>query len=242
MKYNCIVIDDDASSVNYLTELINGSEDLRLIATYLNPVNALIDMKKMPIIDILFLDVEMGEVSGLDILPLARPMAKKIIIVTAYPKYALNAFQVNADDFLLKPFGQIKFFTTVQRAIGEPKRRVDLQVQKMFYVKGKLKNTFNQMEIENLIAVEAEIGNVKLHAIKNTILGYHTIKDIEEFLEPYSEFLRVHKSFIVNAKFINSLMDDKILMTNGITIPMGKSYKKNLLSFIGDRTLKKGIS
>lgn len=237
MKYKCVIIDDDVKSIEYLTQLIEMSFNLQLVAAFQNPILALESMDKNQSIDFLFLDIEIGSISGLDLIPIVRQQAKQVIIVTAHPKYAIKAFQVNADQFLLKPFNELRFFTIINHMIREfYQEQMSRDASKLFYLKGPNKNTFNQINVDTIIAVEAAKNYVTVYTSSQATIGYHSLKEMHESLQGFPDFMKIHKSFIINTNHIQSVEIDTVKMANNLIIPIAASQTQAFRKFLKDRT------
>lgn len=237
MKYNCVIIDDDAHSIDYLSGLISAATNLQLISSFQNPIDALNGMNKEQDIDILFIDIVMGQVSCLDLIPAIRKLVKYIIIVSAHSKYAINAFEVRADHFLLKPYNELRFFTVLNHVIKESPERKFENADRLIYIKGLNKNTFVQIAVDAILIIEAAKNYINFHTKTGIIIGYHTMKDMLDALRVFPGFLRVHKSFIVNTKYITKIETDNLIMENSLMIPIGESHRTALRSFVKERTV-----
>ncbi|KPH13312.1 LytTR family DNA-binding domain-containing protein [Chryseobacterium sp. ERMR1:04] len=237
MKYKCVIIDDDVKSIEYLTQLIEMSFNLQLVAAFQNPILALESMDKNQSIDFLFLDIEIGSISGLDLIPIVRQQAKHVIIVTAHSKYAIKAFQVHADQFLLKPFNELRFFTVINHMIREfYQEQKSRDASKLFYLKGPNKNTFNQINVDTIIAVEAAKNYVTVYTSSQATIGYHSLKEMQESLQEFPDFMKIHKSFIINTNHIQSVEIDTVKMANNLIIPIAASHTQAFRKFLKDRT------
>ncbi|MFP3596840.1 LytR/AlgR family response regulator transcription factor [Chryseobacterium sp. SIMBA_029] len=237
IRYKCVIIDDDVKSIDYLTQLIRMSFNLELVAAFQNPILALESLKKNQSIDFLFLDIEIGTVSGLDLVPIVRQYTKHIIIVTAHSKYAINAFQINADQFILKPYNELRFFTVINHLIdGFSEDQASQVPSKLFYLKGPNKNTFSQFNVDTIIAIEATKNYVNVYTSSQTIIGYHPLKEMHESLVGFPDFMKIHKSFIINTKHIQSVEVDTVKMTNDLIIPIAASQMQTFRKFLRERT------
>lgn len=237
MKYKCVIIDDDIQSIEYLTQLIGMSFNLELVAAFQNPILALESMNQNESIDFIFLDIEIGTMSGLDLFPIIRERARYIIIVTAHSKYAINAFQVNADQFILKPFNELRFFTVINHITSAfSEDRGAKGPSKLFYLKGPNKNTFSQFNVDTIVAIEAAKNYVSVYTTIQTIIGYHSLKEMHESLIDFPDFIKIHKSFIINTIHIQSVEIDTIKMANGLIIPIAASQAQTFRKFLKERT------
>lgn len=234
MKYNCVIIDEDYKSILNLQKLITLSANLQLINTYHDPFEAMGAMNKEQDIDILFMDIQFKEVSELQVVPVIQKMVKHIIIITEDSKYAVNAFELNVDQFLLKPFNKLKFFIALNYVIRILENKKD-QV-KLLYVKGAAKHSFSRVAIESIVAIEASKNKINIYTLSEILNGYHSMKEMAESLHKFPDFLKVHKSFIVNSSHICRVELNTLVMINKLVIPIGESHQEKLRTFVKERT------
>jgi DNA-binding LytR/AlgR family response regulator len=228
---NCIIIDDDKFSCRVIEEFIAKTETLTLLNTFTNPVDAINALEKQPEIDLIFLDIEMPEMSGIDFLD-SLTIAPQIIIISSKEKYALNAFEYDVTDYLLKPIQYVRFFKAVSKAMNRYKKgRVDTKGNEIFI---KHDSSLIRLKYNDILWVEALENYIVINTYREKYTIHFTMKSIETKL-PLSKFTRVHRSFIVNTNCINVIEDNGILIKTHegtISIPIGKSYKDKLMDDI----------
>jgi len=226
---NCIIIDDDKLSTKILEEFVTRTETLNLFSSYSNAVDAINVLKKDNNINLIFLDIEMPEMTGIEFLKtLENP--PQIIIVSSKENYALDAFEYNVTDYLLKPITYARFFKALNKAFKNFHQKYNSAVTDELFIK---KNTsLIRIKFEEILWVEALENYVVFNTFKEKFTIHFTMKAVEHKL-PTDKFLRVHRSFIVNVSSINYIEDNVIYVktSEGFkSIPIGKSYKDDLLN------------
>ena len=227
---NCIIIDDDLMSRRVIEEFIGRTEQLILLNSYENAVDAINAFNTGEDVDLIFLDIEMPEMSGIDFLEtLQNP--PQIIIVSSKEKYALDAFNYDVTDYLLKPVSYSRFFKAINKANVRFKNKVDTKDDEIFIKKN---SALVRLKYEQILWVEALENYVIFNTFTEKYTIHFTMKAIEQKL-PNNMFTRVHRSFIVNTRSINLIEDNSIIINTkegSKTIPIGKSYKDKLMGDI----------
>jgi len=227
---NCIIIDDDLMSRRVIEEFVSRTEQLNLLNSYENAVDAINAFSTGEDIDLIFLDIEMPEMSGIDFLEtLTNP--PQIIIVSSKEKYALEAFNYDVTDYLLKPVTYSRFFKAINKANVRFKTKVDTKDNEIFIKKN---SALVRLKYNDILWVEALENYVIFTTFGEKYTIHFTMKAIESKL-PSNMFTRVHRSFIVNTRSINIIEDNAIIISTkegNKTIPIGKSYKDKLMGDI----------
>jgi DNA-binding LytR/AlgR family response regulator len=227
---NCIIIDDDLMSRRVIEEFVGRTEQLNLLNSYENAVFAINAFNTGEDIDLIFLDIEMPEMSGIDFLEtLQNP--PQIIIVSSKEKYALDAFNYDVTDYLLKPVSYSRFFKAINKANVRFKNKVDSKEDEIFIKKN---SALVRLKYDQILWVEALENYVIFNTFNDKYTIHFTMKAIEQKL-PNNMFTRVHRSFIVNTRSINLIEDNSIIINTkegSKTIPIGKSYKDKLMGDI----------
>jgi two-component system, LytTR family, response regulator len=217
MKLRCIAIDDEPLALDLMEAYISKIPYLQLKGLYNNALHALEVMREQEI-DLIFLDINMPDVLGIDFV---KGMKKPpmIIFVTAHERYALQGFEVNAVDYLLKPVSFERFMTAAEKAYAN----VINTTPAYDFIFVKSEHNVIKIELKNIHYIEGYKDYVKI--ITNDpkpILTITTFKAMEEMLPP--TFMRVHKSFIISVDKIVSMRKGKILVKDKY-LPIGDSYK-----------------
>ena len=227
---NCIIIDDDLLSRKIVEGFIDKTDFLNLVGSYENALDSLNAFQGEEPIDLIFLDVEMPEMSGLEFLNTldSPPM---IIIVSGQEKYALEAFEYDVIDYLLKPLELARFYKAVNKAQKRFQERESISnYPEEIFIKKK-NSTLVRLRYDDILWVEALENYVTVNTRKEKFTIHFTMKAIENKL-PSGKFKRVHRSYIVNIQQIEQIEDNSVIMRvdNGTkVIPIGKSYRDNLM-------------
>ncbi|CAG5083412.1 Transcriptional regulatory protein YpdB [Parvicella tangerina] len=221
----CIVVDDDELSRSVIEDLINETDSLELIKSCEDAVEAFKVIKEEHI-DLVFLDIEMPKMDGLEMLRTLSPLPQ-VILVTAHEKYAVESYEYDVTDFLHKPISLARFMKAVDKAYNRfENNRADITSQdKTIFIKAD--SRLVQINTEDILYIEALGNYMRIFTTgeqKYTILS--TMKDIISKLSS-DDFVRVHRSFIVRLDKIKTIEDNYIVINNK-QINIGKAYKDDL--------------
>lgn len=232
MKTKCLLVDDEPLAIRLLENHISKIDSLQVIATCNNAIKALEILKKEEI-DLLFLDIKMPNITGLEFLKILKT-PPKTIITTAYREYALEGYDLDVLDYLLKPITFERFFRAIERFFR------DEQVMSSFSEKNietseefiliKSGNKYHKIRPNDIVYVESLKDYIKIHTDRKVIQTKYKISEFEkELAQKY--FLRVHRSFIVNLNKITAYTQNDIEL-GSIEIPIGISYKEKVYSYL----------
>lgn len=221
--YKCIIIDDEELARDLLKNHIGKLDFLELVGSFENPLEAMSILKKEDI-KIVFLDIQMPEIKGTEFAKLVPPTTK-IIFTTAYSEHALEGFELNAIDYLLKPISFQRFLKAVQKIKTDVPLYSDTLTIKSGYDLFKVK-------VDDLTHIESDSEYVLFYANGKKIMSYQSLKSLEKTLDP-SQFMRVHRSFIINRSKVTGLKGRDLILSD-LIIPVSDSYyekvKKELFS------------
>lgn len=233
-KYNVIIVDDEYLAQKLLQDYVSKVEPLQLVATCSNAIEAMNVLKDHQV-DIMFLDIQMPDLTGLD---LAKSLEHKpaIIFTTAYSEYAVDAFNLSVVDYLLKPFDFPRFIQAINKVIGTEQQKmmglqkpaVDTISESNDFITVKADYKLYKINYDDLLFIEGQHEYVTFHTTQRRITALFALKDLEEIL-PKDKFVRVHKSYIVSFKHIQDL-DKSDVTVAGNKVPVGASYRDELLS------------
>ncbi|MDN3580926.1 LytR/AlgR family response regulator transcription factor [Mucilaginibacter flavus] len=243
---NCIIIDDEQFSVEVVTKYIKLLPKLNIVGIYNKPELALDEIKEDDSIDLLFMDVDMPNMSGIELAKALRSKTRKLIFTTAHSKYALDAYEAEGDAFLLKPFTFAKFSTTVKRLFpneSAPKPALNLN-DDYFLVKNKEEDLrIIKVNYKDVIAFESSHNYVKIHlADTKTILAYLTIKDVLALIANRPEFKQLHRAFIISTDCISYIEGNVIKMQNNLTFTVGESYRPEFVNYVSNKLFRRSGS
>lgn len=233
----CIVVDDKPLAVDILNDYIGKIPFLTLSLSTTNPLLAINEIMEKGA-DVIFLDIQMPQLNGVQFMKIVQGKCK-VILTTAYPEYALEGFENDAIDYLLKPISFERFYKAVQKAqyffnnatpkaapADMPKTQKEIE---FIFVKTEYK--LLKININEILYVEGMQNYVSIYTSKEKIISLQNIKKIEEQL-PKSQFIRVHKSYLVATSKIDSIERSRIHIGSSL-IPLGDFYREGFYKMIG---------
>lgn len=239
----CIILDDEQASVDLLVHYCSRCEYLDVLLASTDPAVVASFIATRSDIDLIFCDIEMPEINGLDLVKeLKKNSSVEIVLTTAYKEYALDGFDIHAVDYLLKPFSFVRFMTAINQArqlIGEKGNKDKVQPRPIDYIfiKGGTKGKFDRINIEDIEYIESN-GNYAtiFHNGKKTLTN-QSLKDIMKLL-PHEKFMRVHKSFIISKDRIQKIQGYTLRLSNiNRDIAIGETYRDDFFSYIRNRSI-----
>lgn len=227
MVLNCMVVDDDEMSRLLVSQLIEKTDFLNLTHVLDNTIEAsnILISEKNNDVDLVFLDVEMPEMSGLELVK-SLNNTYPIILITSKKDYAIEAFEGDVLDYIVKPIDYTRFLKAALKAKEEREKELKF-AEKEDHLFVKSDSRYVRIPYNELYYVEALADYVIFNSVKGKYIVHHTMKGIEKRL-PISIFSRVHRSYIVNRNRISHIEDFNIAITDKI-IPIGASYKEDFL-------------
>jgi len=230
---NCIIVDDEPLAQDLLEDFVQKVSSLNLVAKCKNAFEASEALKENEI-DLMFLDIQMPEITGIQFL---ASLQKKplVIFTTAYSNYAIEGFELSAVDYLLKPFSPERFLKAVSKAqeLFDLKQSEGTQVpaedeKDFIFVKSEYQTV--KIVFDDILYVEGLKDYVKIHTKSDMIMTLMNLKAIQAKL-PSSRFIRVHRSYIVSFKAINRIDRHRIIIGDK-RIPVGDSYKEEFYKYV----------
>jgi DNA-binding LytR/AlgR family response regulator len=222
----CIIVDDEPPAIRLLEKYVSKVSFLELITSTVSPLEALGLIDKGDI-DLVFLDIQMPELTGIQLSKIVKGKTK-IIFTTAYPQFALESYELNAIDYLLKPFEFERFYQAVLKVKDENisvEKQVKPQTDTYLFIKTDGKNNFEKVYVKDICYIEGLKNYVAIHLKGNQIITHNTLKSIEEYL-PKDQFVKTHKSYIVSMQHIHKT-DSISVYINDKALPIGDTYKKD---------------
>jgi two-component system LytT family response regulator len=208
----CYVIDDEEHAIDTLTGYINKFPGLDLIGTSINPLIAMNEIRENPV-DIVFLDVDMPEISGLDVADIISSFTS-VIFTTAFPNYAMQAFEKNGSDFLLKPISFDRFTKSVIKVqnLIRNKNHVDAPAADgYFFINPGIKGKMVKLNYSDITYVEGLKNYVVIYTTEGKHITYLSMKEVEKAI-PNDQFVRIHKSYIINLNKIKSIDGNNVIL------------------------------
>ena len=236
---NCVIIDDEPLAREGLANYVREVDFLNLGGIGENPLD-LLHLIDQQTVDLIFLDIQMPKMNGIEFLKIMQkpPM---VVITTAYPSYALEGFQLNVLDYLLKPITFERFFKAAAKARDYHKLlNGDHAKQNEDYFFIKCGNKYEKIPFEDILYVEGMQNYVNIYTNKGKFVTMLSLKSLEENLDERS-FIRVHKSYIVAVNKINGIEGNEIFIQSN-RIPISRNYRQEVLEKVVSKRLWDGVS
>lgn len=237
MKLDCAIIDDEPLAAELLASYARRIPELNLVGVYESAVTAMGELRIKPV-DILFLDIQMPELNGLELARLL-PSKTKVIFTTAFDRYAVDGYKVKAAGYLLKPISYDDFVMAVNSVADSLRtitRQESMMKNRFVYVKSEYKLV--RVDFDDILYVEGVKDYVKFYFSDNRkpMMTLMNMKTVEDSL-PHYQFMRVHRSFIVNMDKIN-MIDRGRIVIGDVFIPVSESYKELVQKYVDRYSLQ----
>ncbi len=233
MKLKTIAIDDEPLALRLVSDYIGKTSFLELLETFDNPLDAIDFLSTQPV-DLIFVDIQMPDLTGIEF---ARSLenAPKIIFTTAYEKYAIEGFKLNAIDYLLKPFSYEEFLKAAQKARKQSELEASVMPtieanSQFLFLKSEYK--IRRINFNDILYIEGLKDYIKVYTTgeDKPILSLNSIKSLEQKL-PVDKFMRVHRSFMVNLEKIDTIERSRIIFGK-VYIPVSDQYKDQFQEYL----------
>ena len=229
-KYSCIIIEDEPLALEKTKDFVNKVPFLNLSATFDNALTGLTYLNNNKV-DLLFLDINMDELSGIELLESSK-IASQVIITTAYQEYALKGYELQITDYLLKPFTFNRFLQAVNKAQKNlSQKAADKQVDFIFV---KTENRLEKIMLNDILYIEGMRDYQRIHTTSKKIMTLQGFNELEQMI-PSHLVCRVHKSFMVAINKIESIERSRIKIADQL-IPVSDTYKEAFLQLINNRS------
>lgn len=233
MAIKCIIVDDEPLAIEIVESYVIKIEQLQLLGTFRNAIQAFAFLQQHQV-DLIFLDIQMPKLSGIDFLKtLKNP--PKVIFTTAFRDYALDGFELEVVDYLLKPIPFDRFLKAVAKVMHQPSSTPQSVVQKTEnvsddYVYFKVDKKMVKTKMADVLYIESIKDYVKVRTEEKEIITQQKISYLEESL-PRQQFLRIHRSFIVNVDKIDAYSATDVEIGKH-SIPIGRNYKNDVMKVL----------
>lgn len=225
---NCIIIEDQPPAQRILKKYIKDIGTLTLKATFSNAIEAM-EFLKTNRVELLFLDIHLPKISGIDFLKML-PNPPHVILTTAFSDYALESYEFSVVDYLLKPFSFQRFVKAVSKIkIETPSNdlKKNESQRKTIFIKSGYE--FIKVMVEDISHIQSDADYTEIFITNKKLLSSESLRYWIENLDK-NQFVRVHKSFIINTFKIEKIVGNQIFLNNKITIPIGRAYKESFIS------------
>ena len=238
----CIIVDDEQHAIDILVHYVKQTPYINLVGTTTNPLEAL-QIVNTQQVDLVFLDVQMPELSGIDFVKAINGKCK-IILTTAYSEFALEGFDLDVVDYLLKPIRLPRFLQAVQKAINLIKDAaaqhavLENEEDDYLFVKTDSKGKLLKINLADIDYIEGMKNYVAIYRTGQKTLVYTSLKEMEERL-PQKRFMRVHKSFIIPIGKIIGIEGNILRLQNvQAEVLIGESYKSDLMELVKNKMIQ----
>ena len=243
MKINCIAVDDEPLALEKMSVFISKVPFLDLKATFTNGIDCL-EYLKNNTVDLMFLDIQMDDLTGIQLLELVSPKPK-VIFTTAYDEFALKSYELDVTDYLLKPISFNRFLqavnkvynqlennnkTSLDTAISNPNEVINSPKSKPEYIFIKTEYRMQKVAFKDILCIQGMKDYLMIKSTTGNLMTLSNFKKIEDML-PKDEFIRTHKSYIVAINKIESIERNRIKIKDEL-IPISDTYKKEFYDFL----------
>ena len=233
MSIRCLIIDDKPLAIDILADYTRKVPFLELVSTTTNPIEGLSIIREQNI-DLVFLDIQMPELTGLQFMKIAGKQCK-VILTTAYSKYALEGFEHDVIDYLLKPIAFDRFYRAAEKGkeiickpiIRSTQTNAEANPEYLFV---KTEHRIQKVNLKDILFIEGLQNYISIQTSNERVLSLQTLKKIEESL-PMKDFVRVHKSYIVALRHISAIERSRIFIGD-MVIPVGDNYREGFYGIV----------
>ena len=228
-RYTCIIIEDEPLALKRTSDFVSKIPFLNLIDTFDNAINGLFYLKSNKV-DLLFLDINMDELSGIELLESSK-IDSQVIITTAYQEYALKGYELNVTDYLLKPFTFDRFLKAVTKAQENLANRNSDSQPDFIFVKTEYR--LEKIMLNEIVYIEGMRDYRRIHTVNKKVMTLQNFSEFEKLI-PSSIVCRVHKSYMVALNKIVSIERNRIKIADQL-IPISETYKEVFYQFVRNR-------
>ncbi|TCC87289.1 response regulator transcription factor [Pedobacter frigiditerrae] len=243
MKFNCVAVDSDKHSLDAVANYLATLPHFNPLIMFTDSIVALKSLMEMDNIDLLLMDIDMLAITEKELTALLRTKIRRIIITSTNQNHAFQAFEVDADAFLLKPYAISKFVNTINKLVSKKPvtEKREMVQNDFFFIKNK-NEKFNMIKIkpEEIIAIESLQNYISIQTLNKKVVAHLTLTKIKEILKEQEHIMQVHRSFLISKRYIEEIESNTIKMFGNINITVGENYKNDLLSYIKENTIQTG--
>jgi len=237
----CIIVEDETLAQDVIKDHLKKIKEFELVGIYRNALEAMEALRTKEV-DVMFLDIYLPGMTGLDMLR-SLPDPPLVVLTTAYAEYALESYEFSVIDYLLKPISFERFSKAVNKIkegrlfshVGKEQGR---QSQDHIFIKSN--NKFFKVNFSEIMYIQGMKDYLKIHTAEYTLVTHQTMNEMEKIL-PATQFIRVHKSYIIALAQIKTIYGNSIELGK-TTIPIGINYKENVMNLISRRSGSQGFS
>ena len=223
----CIIVEDQLPAQEILKKFIGQIGNIELIATFSNPMHAL-DFLQSETVDLVFLDIHLPIISGIEFLKILEPNCK-VILTTAFEKYAIESYEYQVTDYLLKPFSFERFLKAVSKFTNERTESAKPEISlgsKILFIKNG--HDYIKVDTNDIIFIKSEADYTEIHTFEKRYLTSQPLRFWLEKLENYN-FTQIHRSYAINADKILKISGNRVIFGEEINVPIGRTFKESFV-------------
>lgn len=240
MKYSCIVIDDEPHAIGAMCDLIERCPQLFIEKTFLNVPDAIEYLNSGNHTDIVFSDINMPNINGLEAAKLLSTFCRFLVFVTAHPDHSLQAYNERAVGFLLKPVGVLELTELINSFIRNDKSllsSIERDHKDVVFIKGDQKNQFFKLNVSDILYIESDLNYNWVHTTTKKLYTYASLSKLEDKLSNSKLFIKINKSTLLSINHIESIEGNTVFLSNKHSIAIGSVYKMAFHEFIKSHSI-----
>ncbi|MBC9930151.1 LytR/AlgR family response regulator transcription factor [Chitinophaga qingshengii] len=227
-KINCIILDDEPFAVKLIADYVSKLPQFNVLYADSDVFKAM-EVLNRETVDLIFLDIQMPQLTGIELMQLFN-QKHNFIIISAYPEYALDAYQFHVIDYLLKPVTFNRFYQSIEKYNRWQQTFQSNDTDDFLFVKADRKHY--KIAPDSILYIEGLKDYIRIHTSDEKIMVLETMKDILDKL-PASQFVRIHRSYIIPLNKIKVIEGNQIQMSDGTWLPIGETYRKLVNEWVG---------
>jgi len=240
MIMSCIVIDDEPHAIEELSDLIGQVPHLNLLKSFSDAKQAIAFLQETGHADIIFSDISMTVLNGIDAAEILNNFCHFLVYVTAHREYALDAFDAKADGYLLKPVTYMSFRQKVEDLTNKFQDiiRLEKEEHQFLFIKGGQKSSYIKIKFSDIVYIEAMLNYIMIHTTSGHEITYIGLKAMEDKLQTNDIFFRINKSIIISLHYLDRVDGNIARLATGQSYQIGEKYKSVFLEFLKKHTLR----
>lgn len=232
IKYRCVIVDDEPIAIRIIRSYLEKLEDFEVVGSYTNAIEALAVLSQQAI-DLLFLDIQMPGITGLSLIKSLR-QRPRVILTTAFREYAVDAFDLDLLDYLLKPISFERFLKAINKFLDTqtilPQQGISSSEHEFIVVKSDKKS--HKIKLSEILYIESLDDYIRIHMVQKSLVCYSRLTSIEQQINDV-RFIRIHRSFLINSVHVTAYTSFQVEI-NGKKIPIGRKYRDSLQKMSGN--------
>jgi DNA-binding LytR/AlgR family response regulator len=228
----CVIVEDEQHTARLIENYISQLEQLECIGTFVSPLE-LLNFKELEEVQIIYLDIQTPGMTGIDFLKL-KPVKAEVVFITAYSQYAIESYELNIVDYVLKPVEFPRFIKATQKAINQinyKKIKINKLDSTSEFIHFKVDKKLVRVNVKDIIYVQSDWNYVHVFTLEKKYMILSTMKAIIKDLSSYN-FVRIHKSYLINLDHFKSIEGNLVELNYEIKLQVSRNYKQDLLELL----------